>query len=223
MPPVSSSAPPMFRAKQKSPVKPKHGMPPGSAPMAASNRPQIIRPPAVMRGGPPVDQGYPEAGTSSMVAPPPNGRMMANGGMAPGMRPPMRPNGGMQPRGGMAGGMERNGGMMMADGGFGDPGMMGMGSEPDSGADQQPQHGGPMDADVVITPEMVAFHDEDQDCQGCKYYGQDGNCAVLKIQVGPEAGCNAWTSGGMSQDETGGQPGEDDGGNPMGTSGMPQP
>lgn len=89
---LSNSGPNPFRAKQRPPVKPQRGMPPGPGPMAAGSRPQINRSPMTMGGGPQTN-AVPRAGVSSMVAPPPNGRMMANGGMAP-MRGGMKRNGG---------------------------------------------------------------------------------------------------------------------------------
>lgn len=63
----------------------------------------------------------------------------------------------------------------------------------------------------MIKPEAVAYHDEPHSCQGCTYFGQDANCAVLQMQVSPEGGCNAFEAGAGS-----GEPDPDDMNDPSG-------
>lgn len=227
---VSSSAPPSFRAKKKVGVeepqekRPPAGPPPqnsgrmtgppmqkgpGQGSMFANGRqgqgapgPGPRRPQGHMQGAPPASPNYPQA---RMGPPRPGGQMqgghprgvptatnmMADG--APGASPfaDTPPIGGMPEDEGDA-----QGGAPTGDS-----------SGPPQGAGPSPA-GGPM---PVIKPEAVAYHDEPQSCQGCMYFGQDSNCAVLQMQVSPEGGCNAFEAG-----AGGGEPDADDMNDPSG-------
>lgn len=44
----------------------------------------------------------------------------------------------------------------------------------------------------VISPDAVSFRHPEQVCGNCEYHGQDDMCAVLKMEVDPAAGCNAF-------------------------------
>ena len=92
---------------------------------------------------------------------------------------------------------------MMADGGMDTPPPIGGApDDQDTAPDMDDQAGGPPEGSPagempagmppIIKPEALNFHDEDQDCSGCTYFGQDSQCAVLQMQVGPDSGCNAW-------------------------------
>jgi hypothetical protein len=83
------------------------------------------------------------------------------------------------------------------------PSLAGLGAPPEIGGapsaqtatsggdDDQPNQG----TTVVISPEAVNYHDDAQSCATCSYFGQDGNCQVLQMQVQAEGGCNAWSGG----------------------------
>lgn len=72
-------------------------------------------------------------------------------------------------------------------------------------ADDDPDQDGDIDTDAgpdpdqdqdqggspTITPEAVAYRTADQQCNSCEYMGQGGDCAVLKMQVQENDGCNA--------------------------------
>lgn len=117
---------------------------------------------------------------------------------------------------------------MMADGGMDSPAPIGgMPDDQDQGpmpgdGSAAPPSGGAMGMPPIIKPEAVAYHDQDQDCKSCMYFGQDGQCAVLQMQVSPDGGCNAFEPGGAPADQSegmaapGGNMGPDDG-----TSGSP--
>ncbi len=74
----------------------------------------------------------------------------------------------------------------MADGGMG-AATDATGADPDNDGDG----GG-----VKIDPSAVNYHDDAQSCQGCAHFS-NGNCAVLQMQVSPDGGCNAFSSGGQ--------------------------
>lgn len=140
----------------------------------------------------------------------------------PSFRPPRPP--GMAgiaapPMGGMAGGLpgqkpnfRRVGGKtipMMADGGIGIPAPIGGGpmaggapAPPDMDNDQDMDAGG----GPSIKPESVNYHDDAQNCGLCEYMGDDSQCAVLKMAVSPDGGCNAFEAKGGDQGEGGGAP-----------------
>lgn len=202
----------------------------GRAPQAKSPMGNSMQGPGGVRGqsqgGNPMTPNYPQP-ASRMVSGQPQGRApmtpnypMANGGKAPMGHMPMRkPFGGMAPGGKqMPGGMpQQMPGQMMADGGFGMPPAIG-GGEPDqddmAGAAPPDDQGGgqaPAGPLPVIKPEAVAYHDDPHACSGCSYFSQDGNCAVLQMQVNPAGGCNAFEAGGDqgAPDDQGGQPGDD--------------
>ncbi len=244
---VSASGPPSFRAKKKTAVD--------DAPEKRPDSFKSAGPPPQNRDrltGPPMQKG---AGQGSMFA---NGKW---GGSAPAahqihqpsrppapvaarrttvMAPPTRrpPGRGMPPP-------------MMADG---DPGQDDspfadtppIGGMPDdqgaaAGAPIGDTSGPPQGAGAgdmpVIRPESVAYHDELHTCETCQYMGQDGNCAVLQMQVSPQGGCNAFEAGAGGEQEQepdndaddtnspeGGFGGGTGGGftqNPAGTSGAP--
>lgn len=118
--------------------------------------------------------------------------------------------------------------------GFGDNDPDDKGGPPDGDQDDMPPPppgagGGPpgappagMDGGApTITPEAVSFRTEHEICQNCSYMGQDGNCAVLKMQVTPNEGCSAFLDNGAGADQQQGAPPPGAGGPPMG--GPPQP
>jgi hypothetical protein len=91
----------------------------------------------------------------------------------------------------------------MADGGMGgDPG------EPD--ADD-------MGGGAAVKPEAVNYHPDEHECQMCQYMDDGGNCSVLKMQVSPVGGCNAFEAK-ESEGEGMEEPNEEgmSGGPPMG-------
>ncbi len=105
---------------------------------------------------------------------------------------------------------------MFADGGFGAPDPIG---EPDASAmpPPPPAAAGGMDPDMdspTIRPEAVAYHDDAQSCQTCSHFS-GGQCAVLKMQVSPEGGCNAF-EGGAPTEDTGEMPPDAGGGADLG-------
>lgn len=62
---------------------------------------------------------------------------------------------------------------------------------------KMPPPGAEPDADdmgggATVKPEAVMYHDEPHSCSGCEYMGADSQCAILKMQVSPEGGCNAF-------------------------------
>lgn len=146
------------------------------------------------------------------------------GGAAPGFR--ARPGAMPPPRGKMP---------MMADGGaaMGAPAPIGgmddappPAAGPGAGAPPPPDADQDNDMDSpVVKPEAVNYHDDPHSCQSCMYMSGDGQCSVLKMQVSPEGGCNAFEAKGAGgDDEMGGgmMPGEDAGDTGMGTSGGQQ-
>lgn len=95
---------------------------------------------------------------------------------------------------------------MMAGGGFGAPGPLGSDAPPppDISAGGAPGGADPdMDGDMdspTVKPESVNYHDDAQSCSQCQYMGDGGMCSVLKMQVSPDGGCNAFEGGGASAD-----------------------
>jgi hypothetical protein len=94
------------------------------------------------------------------------------------------------------------------------PGMKGApggesGDEPD---EQEPA--GDETGDFTIYPEAVNYHDDPQSCSICKYMN-GSMCAVLKMEVQPQGGCNAFSgkdSGEESPDEGSGNGADTDAG-----------
>jgi hypothetical protein len=43
-----------------------------------------------------------------------------------------------------------------------------------------------------VTPEAVNYHVGEQRCDMCVHFGRGNQCAVLKMPVSPEDGCNAF-------------------------------
>lgn len=112
-------------------------------------------------------QGMPGAGAPPFRAKPKMPPKMADGGF-----------GAPEPLGGMAKAMPRAAAPPPA---MDDPGM----TDPD------------MDGDTdspVIRPEALNYHDELHQCSGCQHFS-DGQCNVLKMEVSPEGGCNAYEAG----------------------------
>lgn len=160
----------------------------GAAP-ATPNYPRTsgMRPGGQMQGNPPASPNYPQVRV---------GPTSAHG-------QPQGPH----PRGNPTA-------TMFADGGFGMPPAIGgapddddsqqgtpVGGEDDMGdAGAQGPQGSP---DMpVIRPEAVGYHDEARSCAGgdsgpaCMYFGQDGQCAVLKMTVSGPGACQAYELGG---------------------------
>lgn len=190
--------PMQFRAK-KPPMIPPSGRDPGKpgSSMADSAHP-MMRSNTVMGSGPTPNM-KPRAGISAMVAPTPNGRMMANGGIA-----------GPGPIGG--------GGAAVTP----PPSAPGGGPEPD-GDEMGSMGGAPM-----VTPEMVGYHDDPQACAGvagappCMHF-QERQCALLQMEVAGPGGCRAYQAG-QGGDEMGGgegapPPGDQPNDDGTGTSG----
>lgn len=50
-----------------------------------------------------------------------------------------------------------------------------------------------------VTPESVKYHEQAQRCDLCQNLGQDNQCSVLKQEVSPEGGCDAFTPGSQPQ------------------------
>lgn len=69
----------------------------------------------------------------------------------------------------------------------------------DIDTDQDQDAGGP-----TVSPEAVNYRTADQQCNSCEYMGQDGTCAVLKMPVQENDGCNAHKAGGDQGDMGGG-------------------
>lgn len=128
-------------------------------------------------------------------------------------------------------GMPQQQGKFMADGGLGSPAPIGgpaaMGGPPQmpgksappppAAAGADPDGDGDIDSPGV-RPEAVHYHDDAQSCAGCSFMGADQQCEVLRIQVSPDGGCNAFEAKGDQggDDMAGAQPGEDAGGDDMG-------
>lgn len=228
---VSSSAPPSFRAKKKVGVESPHEKRPPAGP-TPQNSGRMTGPP--MQKGPGAGSmfanGKPGQGPGTpprspdMGAPGPGSRRVHG---QPGGAPPSTPN---YPQARMG---RARPGPHMADGA---PGAPGVPDEQDDNqfADTPPIGGMPEDMGAaqagapagdsaappapspaggpipVIKPEAVAYHDDPHSCQGCMYFGQDSNCAVLQMQVSTEGGCNAFEAAG------GGEPDADDMNDPSG-------
>ena len=56
-------------------------------------------------------------------------------------------------------------------------------------------------ATPAVPPEAVHYHDEEQRCELCQHFGQDGQCAVLQMPVQAEGGCNAFSAQDADQHE----------------------
>lgn len=244
---VSSSAPPSFRAKKKNPVESPHESRPPAGPKP-QNSGRMTGPPMQKSAGHGSMFANGRQGQGTPPPPPMRGPDMGAPGPGPqrvqgqpGGAPPSTPN---YPQSGMR---PARPAPMMADGDsgggespFADTPPIG-GMPEDLGAPQDgavvgtstpppaPPAGGPI---PVIKPEAVAYHDDPHSCQGCMYFGQDSNCAVLQMQVSPEGGCNAFEAGGAEPDADDmndpsggfGPAGGTGGGftqNPAGTSGAP--
>ena len=227
--PISSSAPPMYRAKKKKPgaVDAK-----GRAETAGE-----VQPPGQNSGrltGPPVQMG------------PGQGSMFANGRMPQGQmqgnlpRTPNYPTAGPGPRAvrGQAQGtvpptpnypvhMADGGGFMGAPQPIGgmpdDDGSGGAGPVPGDGSDPTQQGGGPpMGGGAIVKPEAVAYHDDPQMCSGCMHMDQNNQCEILAMAVSPQGGCNAFEAGQGGGDQgLGGPTGASMTQNDDGTSGGP--
>lgn len=247
----SSAAPPSYRPKKNNPLEtggesnpmpqnkgrltgPPMQIGAGQGSIFANGRPGGRSP--VPYGAPTATPNYPR--TSGMA---PHGQMQG--------QPPMSPNYPRPAMGASRPGGERQGvhpmgnktAVMFADGGFGAPPMIGgmpddddsqMGApvgQPDDQGDSGAQGGTGM---PVIRPEAVGYHDEPRACAGasggpaCMHFGQDGQCAVLKMMVSGPGGCAAYEAGGgageQDADMSQGMPtGASGAQNPEGTSGSP--
>lgn len=128
-------------------------------------------------------------------------------------------------------------GPMMADGGpMGSPSPIGGDEEenaappaPAAGAGAAPPPPPGLGADTdqdndfdnpVVRPESVNYHDDPQTCETCQYMADSGQCSVLRMQVSPQGGCNAFEpkAGGGEEGEDM-MPGEGPQENAAGTSG----
>ncbi len=223
--PISSSAPPQFRVKKKRPDEapqnngretgPPMQKGPGQGSMFADgkkpfpphgNPPRQPMSPARPHGQPqfaaPPTPNYPKPGTRMPVGQHQGGKtMMADG----------------QPPDDMIGSPSPVGGAPESD-----PSLTGLPVADDSQGPPPAAAGSGMPP--IIKPESVNFHDQDQDCSGCMYFGEGNQCAVLQIQVSEESGCNAWeASGAPDQDESQGpiDTGAGFSQNDAGTSGAP--
>lgn len=234
---VSSSAPSMFRARKKKP---------GEANPEPQNNGRLTGPPMQQRAGKASmfadgrkgqSQGNPPRTPDMPMGGPGPRRVQGQPQYAP-PPTPSYPTGGPGPRrasGQMQGSHPRGvptATPMMADGGVmgDDPEPIGGMPDDDDMSGQPGDGSGPPPADptpasgpmVAIKPEAVGYHDDPQNCQGCQYFGQDSNCAVLQMQVSPEGGCAAFEAGPGSQpgdqsqgmQMSGGPTGSDDSGNP---------
>lgn len=237
--PISSSAPPQFRVKKKKPGEsnpepqnsgrmtgPPMQMGAGAGSMFADGRkgnPQGMAPrtPNMPMGGPgPMrPHGQPQ------FSPPPTPNYPK-----PAMRMPAGQHQGQHPRGVptatpmMADGKKPE---FMSDpppiGGAPDDQDMAPDTDDQAGGPQEGSPAGEMGMPPVIKPESVNYHDMEQKCSGCQYFGQDGQCAVLQMQVSPDGACNAWeAAGGGDQDMAPVDTGAGFTQNPEGTSGAPE-
>lgn len=84
----------------------------------------------------------------------------------------------------------------------------GQSDAPEPDADEQ---GGPSDNDTddqgagQTKPEWVDYSTDASNCKNCEYMGDDGNCQVLNIQVGPEDHCKAFSPKGQGSEYGGGE------------------
>lgn len=46
-----------------------------------------------------------------------------------------------------------------------------------------------------VSPEHVHYHDDEQRCDMCRYFGRGNQCSYLGIPVPPEGGCIAFKNG----------------------------
>ncbi len=100
---------------------------------------------------------------------------------------------------------------MMADGGLGTPAPIGGPSAAPPPPTVDPDQDNDIDS-PAIKPESLNYHDSAQTCATCQYMGDDSQCAVLKMAVSPEGGCNAFEAKTGAGDDGGGgppQPGQD--------------
>lgn len=65
-------------------------------------------------------------------------------------------------------------------------------NEPEDQMHEQAESNG-----VTVAPDAVCYRDEQQVCANCSYMEEDGECAALKIQVEPGAGCNLFKERGL--------------------------
>ena len=59
-----------------------------------------------------------------------------------------------------------------------------------------------------VKPEALMYHAEEHECQMCSHMDESGNCDILKMQVSPVGGCNAFEAGKQSEEESGEAPGQ---------------
>jgi hypothetical protein len=64
-------------------------------------------------------------------------------------------------------------------------------ADPDADTDQDSQAAS---GTPSVPPDAVHYHDDEQRCELCDNYGQDGQCSLLQMQVQPQGGCNAFTA-----------------------------
>jgi hypothetical protein len=65
---------------------------------------------------------------------------------------------------------------------------------PTAAPDLDPDQDGDIDSSPSIAPEAVNYHDDEQRCELCQYFGDSGDCAVLKMPVQAAGGCNAFSA-----------------------------
>lgn len=208
MPPKKPA--PMFRGAR----------PMARKPMPDKPMPGMDKTPMMGRGpGSPVKSPHaqppsrPMPGSQSPKSYPPS----VMGGPTPFMQPPAANTSFMDPS-------KPQASRMYADGGFGDPDMIGGPAagapEPDSddmGGQQPPQ---PTGTPVAPDPAAVNYHDDEHKCSMCAYMDpQSSMCQVLQMQVSPVGGCTAFHGSEGSPDGSGAPDnGEAPQGNPMGTT-----
>jgi hypothetical protein len=201
------------------------GVPQGNTPRTP-NYPQAGPGPTRVAGqpqyAPPATPNYPQGG------PGPRGvRGQAQGGMPSTPNYPAHMANGrprMMDDGGMMGNPAPIGGMPDDDQGNEGP-VPGDGSDPTQGTGGP--GGPPPMGGVIIKPEAVGYHDEPRACAGanggpaCSYFGQDGMCAVLQMQVSGPGGCDAYEAVSGGEPDQGMPPGGSGAQNDDGTSGNP--
>lgn len=151
--------------------------------------------------------------------PPPKRKMPGR----PGMPPPMAPLPPRQPGGGGAGGVAGGGHPSyteMADGdAVGPKGDLGGGpreTDPPEGAGMGMNSSPIEDAQW---PMLLDYTTDQERCHMCQYMGDDGNCPVVKTQVGPGDHCKAF----QAKQQAEGSPAEEQGESPQMEAGEQEP
>lgn len=90
-----------------------------------------------------------------------------------------------------------------------------LGAPSDIGAAARPPAAPGADSDAPpapgrVTPEAVHYHEDEQRCDTCDYFGRGNQCSVLNMPVSPEGGCNAFRGGSAAPNAQDGPDMEDD-------------